>query len=176
MMPRRPSTVAVLLGTDHHPFTRMVGWAQRLAATTSTDWFVQHGSTPLPPGLVGRPLLGVDDLEALLARADVVVTHGGPGLIMEAHAAGHHPIVVPRDPARGEHVDGHQQRFCARIARDGLITVADDLPTLSAAVASALARGRRPAERTATSSAVTHRLGLLVDDLLAHRAGVSRRA
>ena len=48
-------------------------------------------------------MLGVDQLAELLLSADAVVTHGGPGLIMEARAAGHCPIVVPRDlEAAGE--------------------------------------------------------------------------
>ena len=34
---------------------------------------------------------------------------------------GLHPVAVPRDPARGEHVDGHQIRFLDKMAKDGLV-------------------------------------------------------
>ena len=47
--------------------------------------------------------------------------HGGPGLITEAREAGHVPLCVPRDPQLGEHVDGHQQRFAALAAREGVV-------------------------------------------------------
>lgn len=173
------SVVAVLLGTDHHPFPRLIDWVERLATTTDHTWFVQHGATALPDRLTDRlpdrvhatPILGIDALQDLLTRAAAVVTHGGPGLIMEARAAGHHPIVVPRDPRLGEHVDDHQQRFCARIAREGVITVADDLPALAAAVLAEHTHGpRRPADGTSVSPAAD-RLGLLVDALVARRAG-----
>lgn len=166
--------VAVLLGTDHHPFTRLVSWVEDLAAATGTVWFVQHGTTPLPAGLTGAPILAVAQLQDLLDRAAAVVTHGGPGLIMEARAAGHHPIVVPRDPGHGEHVDDHQQRFCARLAREGLVTVVDDVVALGTAVTRASTHGRGPVTDSTAPTPAADRLGVLVDALVARRA--TRRA
>lgn len=151
-MSARP-LVAVLLGTDHHPFTRLTGWAAEVRRVTGADVFVQHGATPLPADLDGAAMLGVRDLDALLRRATVVTTHGGPGLIMEARAAGHLPVVVPRDPARGEHVDDHQLRFVARIARTGLVAAATDVPAYRRAVAAGLVAGRTD-RRTSGAPAV----------------------
>ena len=140
--------VAVLLGTDRHPFDRLVSWAGTLAAEDSDEWLVQHGYTQWPD-IAGRPdnvftskILGVDELAPLLLNAEAVVTHGGPGLIMEARAAGHVPIVVPRDPALGEHVDRHQLDFTARLAADGTIRLVRSLDELRSAVREARATGR----------------------------------
>jgi UDP-N-acetylglucosamine transferase subunit ALG13 len=99
--------VAVLVGTDHHPFDRLLGWVSDIADRGPARWFVQHGSTSLPTGLPGAPMLAPAALHDLLVRADAVVCHGGPGLIMEARALGHRPVVVARDPGLGEHVDDH---------------------------------------------------------------------
>lgn len=140
--------MAVLLGTDRHPFERLVSWASALAAEDADTWLVQHGFTPcpdadaLPHNLSTRSILGADDLAPLLLNADAVVTHGGPGLIMEARSAGHVPIVVPRDPALGEHVDRHQMDFTARLAADGTIRLVDSLDGLREAVAEARTSGR----------------------------------
>ena len=134
--------IAVLLGTDHHPFERLVRWAADLSRVGDAEWFVQHGSTTLPAGLEGCPMLTADALAELLDGADAVVTHGGPGLIMEARAAGHLPIVVPRSPRLHEHVDDHQQRFAEHISDAGLAVVAHSKLELRLALLPALQEGR----------------------------------
>jgi len=136
--------VAVLLGTDHHQFERLVGWVARLSRAGDAEWFVQHGHTRLPHGVDGCRMLSAEELADLLHRADAVVTHGGPGLIMEAREAGHFPIVVPRDPRLHEHVDQHQQRFAKFIADAGLAVTVYGMLELRLALARTLSAGRAP--------------------------------
>lgn len=137
-----PPMVAVLLGTDHHPFHRLLHWVSEAARSGDIRWLVQHGSTPIPPDLDGARIWDADQLAEVLGRADAVVTHGGPGLIMEARAAGHLPVVVPRDPALKEHVDQHQQRFAGRLEAAGMVRVAHDQAEFTSAVQATLAAGR----------------------------------
>jgi UDP-N-acetylglucosamine transferase subunit ALG13 len=137
----------VTVGTDHHPFERLVAWAERWAERTD-DWEVQvqHGRTRAPRAGVGFAFCDHDRLQELFAQADVVVSHGGPASISEARRFGHRPIVVPRDPARGEHVDDHQQLFVARLAHSGLVErVATEDDFLAAVVATSYL----PRQRTA---------------------------
>lgn len=172
--------VAVLVGTDHHPFDRVVEWAATLAAEDGHPWLVQHGATAwptdTPPNLHGVPMLGIDDLEAVLERADVVVTHGGPGLVMEARAARHVPVVVPRDPARGEHVDGHQQDFADRLEVDGAIVLVRTLEQFRTAVNTTRQAERPTHGHAGTSTDVVSRFAELVEDTRARpRTSVLRR-
>lgn len=164
--------VAVLLGTDHHPFDRLVGWAATLAAESQDPWFVQHGSTDLQDGLDGRHMLGGRELARLLDSVDVVISHGGPGLIMEARGARHIPIVVPRDPALGEHVDAHQMRFAQRLDERGDIRMATSLEQLREAVGLAKVMGRVAADVPTQRAETTVRFGELVDQL--HRRAPRR--
>ncbi|MBU2073296.1 MAG: glycosyl transferase family 28 [Actinobacteria bacterium] len=188
--------VAVLVGTDHHDFSRLVGWVHDLAARPArhgledASWTLQHGATPVvrpfPPAVRAVELLGIHELEDLLSRAAAVVTHGGPGLIMEARALGHLPLVVPRDPRLGEHVDDHQQRFARRAAEAGLVQAVGSVEELAMGLRR---RIRRPADVarsrpamagagaagsgaagpvTATSGAVA-RFGQLMDELVRPR-------
>lgn len=161
--------VAVLVGTDHHPFDRLVDWAAELATSGEQRWFVQHGTTRLPRGLDGVPMLGPADLHDLLVRSAAVVCHGGPGLIMEARSLGHRPIVVARDPALGEHVDDHQQRFVGFVAPRGLVTPAATLADLGLAVARTVATDHRHTLTTSAGAVASARFGSLVDHLL-HRS------
>jgi UDP-N-acetylglucosamine transferase subunit ALG13 len=135
--------VLVTVGTDHHPFDRLVGWVD--------DWYaaragrglrvvVQHGSSAPPAHAEGHPYLARGRLGRLLGEASVVVCHGGPSTIMEARSARKLPVVVPRDPDLGEHVDGHQVAFARHQAAHGRVILAEDRTTLLGAIDSVLAR------------------------------------
>lgn len=169
--------VVFLLGTDHHPFDRLVGWAAALAESTNGSCFVQHGYTSLLPGLEGQEMLGGRELAHLMESADAVVTHGGPGLIMEARAAGHLPIVVPRNPALGEHVDGHQMAFTARLGAAGTIDLVDSLEGLQTAVEAAVRRGRSAMATSGEQAQTLLRFATLMDELVYHgRPATGRHA
>ncbi|MDN5895437.1 MAG: hypothetical protein L0H93_15610 [Nocardioides sp.] len=146
----RQPLVAVCLGTDPNHFDRLIGWVSDLARGQWVDWFVQHGHTPLPERLSGSPMLDPVALAALLEMADVVVTHGGPAMIMEARAAGHVPIVVPRRDALGEHSHELSQELLAdRLSPTGTIRVAASREQLEAVVRRTLAS--LPASRSLTT-------------------------
>jgi UDP-N-acetylglucosamine transferase subunit ALG13 len=136
--------VLCLVGTDHHPFQRLVSWSDAFAASRpDVDVLVQYGRS-LPPRVAeGRAFLEREDLDALLARARVAVTHGGPGLISEVRAAGLRPLTVPRDPDRGEHVDRHQIRFLDRMDSHDLVELVTSQESFLAGVAQGLANPLR---------------------------------
>jgi UDP-N-acetylglucosamine transferase subunit ALG13 len=114
--------VVALVGTDHHPFGRLVDWMDAAALRHRDAHFVvQHGATRPPSVAGGHAFLGQDQLAELLREASVVVCHAGPGTITDAREAGHVPLCVPRDPALGEHVDGHQQRFAQVVGEAGIV-------------------------------------------------------
>lgn len=129
------SSVCVLVGTDHHPFVRLVAWADEWSVQHPADRVVvQHGHSPAPEVAAAVAFLDPVELTQLVRSSDVVVTHGGPGTMMTARSGGRMPILVPRDPARGEHVDGHQVRFSRWVEDKGLATVVRDVTALGDAV------------------------------------------
>ena len=87
---------------------------------------MQHGTATAPQRGQGADYLEHDRFTALAGSATLIVCHGGPATIAECRRLGHLPIVVPRRPDLGEHVDDHQVRFCDRLAVKGLIQVARD--------------------------------------------------
>ncbi len=86
--------------------------------------YVQSGTSSPPERVKGADIVAHDELLRLFSAADVVVSHGGPSTVMDARSSGRLPIVVPRDPARGEHVDGHQMRFADHLELHGLARLA----------------------------------------------------
>lgn len=127
--------VLMSLGTDVHPFDRAVEWFDSWLAIErpqQIEAFVQRGYSK-PGSAPSVEYFAFHDLVRELQAADVVITHGGPGSIVECRRAGKLPIVVPRDPTLGEHVDNHQQLFCERMAAAGQILIArteDDFRSL----------------------------------------------
>lgn len=119
--------VFVTLGTDHHPFDRLVDWTDRWAREAEdVEVLVQHGATRPPAVARGRDFFGHGDLLEAMRWADVVVTQGGPGSIMDSRACGHLPIVVPRTATLAECVDEHQVAFSQHLHGAGLIALALD--------------------------------------------------
>jgi UDP-N-acetylglucosamine transferase subunit ALG13 len=173
----RPSVV-VTVGTDHHPFDRLVTWTDRWTTRhPDVTVFVQHGTAIPPEVAIGAALVDPADLAARVAGATAVVTHGGLSSIMETRAAGFLPLVVARDPAAGEHVDGHQQAFSANQARLGRIVRLDDEEAFVAALDGAIADPssiRLDPTSVDVSAAVAEVAGL-VDDLLRTRPPRQRR-
>jgi UDP-N-acetylglucosamine transferase subunit ALG13 len=115
--------VLVAVGTDVHPFVRLMQWLQRWHAGRSDRprMLVQYGHTPCPDLPCSVPFLNYPELQRAMARTTLVVTHGGPGTITETRRHGRIPIVVPRDPRFGEHIDDHQQLFARRLDSLGVI-------------------------------------------------------
>lgn len=113
------------VGTDVHPFNRLVRWLDRWAAThTEHHVTVQYGTSQAPAFANGFDYLEHEQLLEWMQKADAIVSHGGPSTITEIREKHGIPIVVPRDPRRGEHVDEHQVRFCDLMNGRGLVDLA----------------------------------------------------
>lgn len=126
-----PLAVVVTLGTDHHPFTRLVEWVDRWARDHPEHaCLIQHGTAPAPTHAEGYAVLDPADIPELMARAGVVVGHAGPGTILDARGAGRLPVVVPRLAAFGEVVDDHQVTFGRWMAERGQAICVEDEATL----------------------------------------------
>jgi UDP-N-acetylglucosamine transferase subunit ALG13 len=119
-----PASVFVTVGTDHHPFHRLISWVDGWLDRGAAECFVQYGTSQPPSAARGSAFLSHSELSRHIAQARVVVCHGGPGTIIDCLRSGSKPIVVPREKRRGEHVDDHQVRFAGRLERSSLISIA----------------------------------------------------
>jgi UDP-N-acetylglucosamine transferase subunit ALG13 len=130
-MGRHTPSVLVTVGTDHHPFDRLVDWIDRWPARSMADVVVQYGTSHPIPGATCEQLIPPTVLEELVQMADAVVTAAGPGTVMLARRLGHRPIVVPRRRPAGEHVDDHQLAFARHLDEQGIATVVESFDGLA---------------------------------------------
>lgn len=162
--------VLVTVGSDHHPFQRLVDWIDLFATEhPHVEVTVQHGTACPPAVATGHDYLEHTRLQSLMAGADAIVTQGGPTGIIEARRNGRTPIVVPRRVALGEHVDDHQVSFARFLDRSGQALVAEDESRLFNHLSAVLADPRSfavsgAAEADAVTASV-ERFGHLVADL-----------
>ena len=114
-----------MVGTDHHPFQRLVHWVDTWAERRpGVECLIQFGTSTPPRRATGTAYAGHDELGRWMDRASILVSHAGPSTILEARQRGHRPIVVPRQAELGEHVDDHQSRFATRLAELDLVLTA----------------------------------------------------
>ena len=168
------------VGTHEDPFDRLLGALDGLGpefAPPDEEIVVQSGYCTLQPRRVrAEPLIAFSAVQALMAEARIVITHGGPASIMQALAHGKVPIVVPRQARFGEHVDDHQVRFAARIADRVLVVL--DIADLGPAIrdhavrVASLTGGTSGPER---ARAFAERFDALCSEVVAGRAIVARR-
>lgn len=121
--------VFVTVGTDFHPFDRLVHWLDEWmiegGGAARSRVFIQSGTSAEPRHAAWAELITRDEMHRFLGSAAAVVCHGGPASITECRSAGVLPIVVPRVHLFGEHVDDHQVVFTRHLAELGKIRLAD---------------------------------------------------
>ena len=134
--------IFVTVGTDHHPFPRLIDWVDNwLAAYEGPPLrcVVQHGSAPAPREADGVKELPFEEVTELCAEATVIVCQGGPASVALARELGRRPIVVARSARLGEHVDDHQITFARRLHREDVATAAETESEFATALTEAIA-------------------------------------
>jgi UDP-N-acetylglucosamine transferase subunit ALG13 len=171
----RPPLIFVTVGTDYHPFDRLVGWVDRwleAGGAQRARVIVQAGASTPPRVAEARTFLPYGEMEATAAEAAVVVCQAGPGTVALVSALGKRAVVVPRKAALGEVVDDHQRAFAARLAADGSVEMVEDEDALRRTLDRALAEPHwllLDADAAAESAAVA-RVEALVEGLFARPA------
>lgn len=168
--PTGPIKVLVTVGTDHHPFDRLVSWVDQWLETVDADvdCLVQHGTSAVPTRARGEAYLAGADVVERMAESAAVVCHGGPGTIAAAREAGVTPIVVPRRHSLGEHVDDHQVAFTDGMRAKGAFHVVDSAEELWAALDAVVADPERYRidAAAAVDTETADRIAVLIDETL----------
>ena len=122
---KRGYKVLVALGTiQGFDFPRAIKLVLSLIEDSDEiDWqmgnmIVQEDSNL--PGTVHNTI-GKKQFLQLINAADLVICHGGNGIIGETLATGKIPLVIPRRASFGEHIDDHQVEMVQLLAARGLV-------------------------------------------------------
>lgn len=131
--------ILVILGTQDKPFTRLLDAVEAYAKKHPKETIiVQNGQTPYESShLQLQPFFTPEDLDQTIAKADLVIAHGGVGTIMGALKHHKKVIATPRLKQYGEHTNDHQLQIIKALETAGYILPLYDLSKLDITIKAA---------------------------------------
>ncbi|PIY17051.1 hypothetical protein CO112_00040 [Candidatus Dojkabacteria bacterium CG_4_9_14_3_um_filter_150_Dojkabacteria_WS6_41_13] len=123
--------IKVALGTEKFQFTRVLEWLDRALDDNVLDEqeeiLVQAGSTNYIPRHKNMVLFTIVPYQQQIEefkKARISIIHAGIGNVLDLADLDRVPIIIPRDPMRKEHLDGHQLDFCDVAGKELALPVA----------------------------------------------------
>lgn len=111
--------IKVALGTEKFPMVKVLEWIDRAIdeghLSETEEIRVQSGSTTYSPKHGNITLTATVPYQEQMQdfiEARMCIIHAGMGNVLDLADLNKVPIIIPRDPALGEHLDGHQFDFC----------------------------------------------------------------
>lgn len=138
--------IFVTVGSQKFPFDRLLREIDRLKehGELEDEVFAQTGHSSYQPRYYeGAAFLGREQFREKMKAADLVITHGGTGAIIQAVKQGKKVVAVPRKKEYGEHVDDHQMQIVGEFAQMDLLSSAYEVEELGNAVREAKRREYR---------------------------------
>ena len=112
--------VLVTLGTQKESFTRLLDYVEN--STIDDEIIVQAGHTKYKSNKMKIfDFISYDEMQKLIDKADIVITHGGTGSILMPLKSGKKVIAIPRLKKYMEHVDDHQTQIVDVFSESGYI-------------------------------------------------------
>lgn len=116
--------IFVILGTQDKDFSRLLKEIDRLIKEKkiTEKVIVQAGTTKYQSkNMKIFDLLPMTEFNRFIGKADLIITHGGVGSIMNSLKKGKKVIAVPRLKKYGEHTNDHQLQIVKEFSRQGYV-------------------------------------------------------
>lgn len=129
--------ILVLLGTQHNDFHRLLEEIEKniKKGNIKEEVIVQAGFTKYKSeNMKIFNMVPKSELEKLVDKADLIITHAGVGSIEMSLEKNKKVIAVPRLKKYGEHVNDHQKEIAQEFSKKGWIIGIDDVKFLGEAI------------------------------------------
>jgi beta-1,4-N-acetylglucosaminyltransferase len=141
--------VFVTVGNATQGFKRLLETVDRLAGEgffKGEVVLIQSGNNPdfRPFRCKHEPFLSMEEFQARIREADLIISHAGAGTLFHVLQAGKVPVVMPRRKKYGEHVDNHQVELVKALAAEGRMIPAYEPQDLPRAITEARQRNMQP--------------------------------
>lgn len=121
--------IFVTVGTQDKQFTRLIRAVENavIAGKITDDVIVQAGNTKYKSDYLNvLNYVPFDEFNQYLSKADIIITHGGVGSILNALKLKKKIIAVPRLKKYGEHINDHQLQVIKKMTEQGYILSCED--------------------------------------------------
>lgn len=129
--------ILVLLGTQNNSFRRLLEEIEKNIddKTIQEEVIVQAGYTKYESDkMTIFDLIPKDDLEKYEEKANLIITHGGVGSIINSIRKEKKVIALPRLHEYGEHVNNHQIEIVEEFNKEGYIIGINKVENLKEAI------------------------------------------
>lgn len=117
--------ILVKLGTQKQEFKRLLDYIEK--SHIEDDIIVQAGHTKYKSKKMQiYDFIEYDKMQEYTKKADLVITHGGTGSIVESIQMGKKTIACARKKQYGEHADDHQEQVTDILYEEGYILKLDE--------------------------------------------------
>lgn len=118
--------IFVTVGTQPHQFNRLMNYVSLLKLD---EVVIQKGTSSFYDPTIAN-FDYTNNMEKYIDEADVIITHGGVGSIIEALKLEKRLIIVPRLSTLDEHVDDHQLEICKYVEDNNFAFIANTFDEL----------------------------------------------
>ena len=121
--------IFLTVGTQDKPFTRIIQAVEQavIDGKIIDEVIVQAGNTKYESKvLTVLNYVPFDEFNKYLSKADIIITHGGVGSILNALKLKKKVIAVPRLEKYGEHINDHQLQVIKKMTEQGYILSTED--------------------------------------------------
>ena len=121
--------IFVTVGTQDWSFKRLIEAVEKavIDKKITDEVIVQAGNTKYESEHVKiLNYIPFEEFAGFMDKADIIITHGGVGSILNAVKLGKKVIAVPRLAKYNEHVNDHQLQVIKKMTDDGYILSTED--------------------------------------------------
>ena len=125
--------IFITLGTQNVQFERLLKEIDRLIDNKiiCEKVIVQSGFTNYKSNnFETKKLLSINELNKLIKKADLIITHGGVGSILDAIKENKKVIAIPRLKEFNEAANNHQEQIINKFAELGYIKACNNITNL----------------------------------------------
>ena len=121
--------IFLTVGTQDKPFTRIIQAVEQAVIDDkiTDEVIVQAGNTKFESKVLNvLNYVPFDEFNNYLLKADIIITQGGVGSILNALKLRKKVIAVPRLAKYGEHINDHQLQVIKKMTEQGYILSTED--------------------------------------------------
>lgn len=129
--------IFIILGSQKFQFNRLLAEIDKLIfdGEIKERVMAQIGySDYLPQKFDYKRFMDKSEFLNIINKADIVISHGGTGSIINSLLQKKYVIAIPRDSKFGEHVDNHQYEIVSQFEKSGYIKGVYNIKDISTAI------------------------------------------
>ena len=126
--------IFVTVGTQDWSFKRLIEAVEKavIDKKITDEVIIQAGNTKYESEYVKiLNYIPFEEFTSFMDKADIIITHGGVGSILNAVKLGKKVIAVPRLAKYKEHINDHQLQVIKKMTDDGYILSTEDETLIS---------------------------------------------